>query len=409
MSLVRFLPTPSDRMGIIWSLLAIQDSVVLEYGPAGTTHYSMGLYGSLGLRFQNRLFTTHLSEDDVVMGDVSRLEESILEIDKVYQPKVIFVVASSTTAVIGTDIKGVCKYMQKEVQAKLISFEQGGFRGDYSVGLLETYKLLVKNIVKPAEKKKGTYNLIGASAWRYRMSSDIWEVKSLLKEALNLECSACLCDNTSVEEIQSMSGAELNIVLGNEGLAAAKLLQEKFGTPYIYKIPYGYQGTIDFLEAVGTILNITPNPLVTMRLKMKIKGMSMLFMYSMMGGGKIRPFFAIRGDYDMVKGVSTFLEAANIKPVLKLCAHSLKAIENADSSIQFCKTEKEWLNLIAPLQKTLVLADDIALNQCENSNTKLRIAAPYLKGGVVATHLPFMGEKGADFLMEKITEYYQSF
>ena len=45
MSLVRFLPTPSDRMGIIWSLLAVQGAIVLEYGPAGTTHYSMGLYG----------------------------------------------------------------------------------------------------------------------------------------------------------------------------------------------------------------------------------------------------------------------------------------------------------------------------------------------------------------------------
>ena len=34
MSLVRFLPTPSDRMGIIWSLLAVQGAIVLEYGPA---------------------------------------------------------------------------------------------------------------------------------------------------------------------------------------------------------------------------------------------------------------------------------------------------------------------------------------------------------------------------------------
>ena len=141
MSLVRFLPTPSDRMGIIWSLLAVQRAIVLEYGPAGTTHYSMGLYGGLGLRFQNRLFTTHMSEDDVVMGDVTRLEEAIIELDKSYAPKVIFVVASSVTAVIGTDIKGVCRYMQNEVKAKLVAFEQGGFRGDYSVGLAETYKL----------------------------------------------------------------------------------------------------------------------------------------------------------------------------------------------------------------------------------------------------------------------------
>lgn len=202
MSLVRFLPTPSDRMGIIWSLLAVQGAIVLEYGPAGTTHYSMGLYGGLGLHFQNRLFTTHMSEDDVVMGDVTRLEEAIIELDKSYAPKVIFVVASSVTAVIGTDIKGVCRYMQNEVKAKLVAFEQGGFRGDYSVGLAETYKLLVRNLPqKDAAQEAGVYNIIGASAWRYRMASDIWEVKSLLGEALGLRCNACLCCDTSVDEL----------------------------------------------------------------------------------------------------------------------------------------------------------------------------------------------------------------
>ncbi len=49
MSLCRFYPAPSDRMAIIWSLMPIKDAVVLEYGPAGTTHFGGGLYGSLGL------------------------------------------------------------------------------------------------------------------------------------------------------------------------------------------------------------------------------------------------------------------------------------------------------------------------------------------------------------------------
>ena len=138
MSLVRFLPTPSDRMGILWSLLCIKDSVIVEYGPAGTTHYSMGLFDELGIDQQNRLFSTHMSEDDVVMGDVSRLEKALMEVDEGYHPKVIFVVASSVSAVIGTDLRGVCAYMQEKVAARLIAFEQGGFRGDYSIGLRET-------------------------------------------------------------------------------------------------------------------------------------------------------------------------------------------------------------------------------------------------------------------------------
>ena len=406
MSLVRFLPTPSDRMGIIWSLLAVQGAIVLEYGPAGTTHYSMGLYGGLGLRFQNRLFTTHMSEDDVVMGDVTRLEEALVELDKNYAPKVIFVVASSVTAVIGTDIKGVCRYMQNEVKAKLVAFEQGGFRGDYSVGLAETYKLLVRNLPqKGVAQEKGVYNIIGASAWRYRMASDIWEVQSLLSEALGLSCNACLCCDTSVEELQAMGKAQVNIVLGNEGLAAAQYLEEKFGTPYVYAAPYGYSGTVRFLESVGEAIGEMPQPLVLMRLRMKEKGMSMLSMFAMMGGGKKKQA-VVKGDYDLVQGVSAFLEQAGIRVVHKMCAHSLKAIAEPAADVEAYAEEGEWLQLIRGLRATLIFADDVALTQADASNMKVLISAPFMNG-VVATHLPFMGEKGADFLLEQIQGYYQ--
>lgn len=212
---------------------------------------------------------------------------------------------------IGTDIKGVCRYMQNEVKAKLVAFEQGGFRGDYSVGLAETYKLLVRNLPqKDATQEAGVYNIIGASAWRYRMASDIWEVKSLLDEALGLRCNACLCCDTSVDELQAMGKAQVNIVLGNEGLAAAQYLEEKFGTPYVYAVPYGYSGTVSFLEQVGAAVGKASEPIVLMRIKMKEKGMSMLSMFAMMGGSKPRQA-AVKGDYDLVQGVSTFLAQAS--------------------------------------------------------------------------------------------------
>ena len=404
MSLVRFLPTPSDRMGIIWSLLAVQGAIVLEYGPAGTTHYSMGLYGGLGLRFQNRMFTTHMSENDVVMGDVTRLEDAIVELDKNYAPKVIFVVASSVTAVIGTDIKGVCRYMQNEVKAKLVAFEQGGFRGDYSIGLSETYKLLVRNLPqKDVAQEKGVYNIIGASMWRYRMESDIWEIKSLLSEALGLSCNACLCCDTSVEELEDMGLAQVNIVLGNEGLAAAKYLQEKFGTPYVYAVPYGYNGTLSFLAQVGEAVGREPDSMVLLRLQTKEKSLSRLSLFTMMGNNKPKKA-VVKGDYDLVQGVSAFLEQGGITVLHKMCAHSLKAIAEPAADVEAYAEESDWLQVIRGLQDTLILADDVALLQADADNMKVLISAPFMNSAV-ATHMPFMGEKGADYLLERMQAY----
>ena len=44
MALIRNFPVPSDRMAIISTLLNIEDAVVLEYGPEGTTHFSMNFF-----------------------------------------------------------------------------------------------------------------------------------------------------------------------------------------------------------------------------------------------------------------------------------------------------------------------------------------------------------------------------
>lgn len=408
MSLVRFLPVPSDRMGMLWSLLTIAEALVLEYGPSGTTHYSMGLYGNLGVQVMNRLFTTHLSEDDVIMGDVKRLEDSILELDKMYRPKVVFVVTSATTSVIGTDIKGVCRYMQKEVNALLIPVDEGGFRGDYSIGIEAACKLLVKNLVSDnAVKLSGQYNILGASMWRYRMTSDLWEISNLMKEAFAMNPHTCLCCDTSVSKIEAMSGAELNIVVGNEGLGAAQWLEENFGIPYIYAVPYGYQGTIRFLEAVSEKLRQPAAFDIMQRIRGKEKGLSMLRMYAMMGRRKQPVQGMIKGDYDFVKGVSAFLEEAGIQVIHKICSHSLKAIQEADTSVTYFKEEGQWLSVVRSLQHALVIGDDVLLQQCDATNQKLRAASPILSGSQVASHLPFMGEKGADSLQEFVQEYYQ--
>ena len=72
-------------------------------------------------------------------------------------------------------------------------------------------------------------------------------------------------------ELEDMGLAQVNIVLGNEGLAAAKYLQEKFGTPYVYAVPYGYNGTLSFLAQVGEVVGREPDSMVLLRLQTKEK------------------------------------------------------------------------------------------------------------------------------------------
>lgn len=408
MSLCRNYPTPSNRMAVMWSLMPIKDSIVLEYGPAGTTHFGAGLYGSFGINLENSLFTTHISEDDIIMGDVSRLEKAIIEIDKNYRPRVIFVVAAAVIAVIGTDIKGVCRYMQNKVQAKLVCFDDGGFGGDYTVGLQNSYTTLIKEFAlnKSFPKDEKKYNILGASAASYRIRSDVWEIQELMKKAFDMEVGVVLGLETSIENIENISSSSINLVIRREAIPCAEILKEKFGIPYVHQAPYGYEGTLYWLEEIENTLNKNIDKSFKSKLEEKIKDIheEMQFVKMMVGNRyKYLPKASIIGDYDTIIGLTALCEEFLLEVDNKICNHSMKNI--ASNDIVNYKKEKDKIEKLLEINNQFILGDEVSLDICNNSNTKVCVSFPYPNKKQIATHLPFMGEKGADYLLELIKDY----
>lgn len=387
----------------------MKDAIVLEYGPAGTTHFGGGLYSSLGISLHQSLFTTHISEDDVIMGDVTRLEKAIVEIDETYAPKVIFVVASAVVAVIGTDIRGVCRYMQEKVNAKLVAFEDGGFRGDYTYGLRAVYKLLAEQIAKDIDnsdlKEEKTYQIIGASAGSYRIRSDVWELQQLMSEAFGWKCRMVMGLETDVKHLETAGAAGLNLVIRQEALAAGTILNERFGTPFVYGAPYGYQGTLNWLQQISEVIGEPINEELLARIGDKQADMMP------MGGGPMasmrrKPAQAsIQADYDTLLGLAGAMQELDIEPVHLICSHSLKAVESPDARVTYYAKEKERLDLYQTLHGHWVLGDSV-MESCVPEDTYFTcVSFPFAGKPQIAHHFPFMGEKGMDFLRE-CKEFY---
>ncbi len=103
-----------------------------------------------GIPMRGNLYCTHIDEDNIIMGDTARFEEAIIELDGERHPDCMFLMGSSLTSVIATDINGICRVVENDVSAKLIPFDQGGFVGDYSYGL----QLALTSITKSVGRKK---------------------------------------------------------------------------------------------------------------------------------------------------------------------------------------------------------------------------------------------------------------
>lgn len=404
----RYLPTPSDRMGIIWTLLTVKDAVVLEYGPAGTTHFSVGTYGAMGLEVDQRIFTTHLGESDVIMGDTTRLEEAIVEIDENYGPKIIFVVSSAAVSIIGTDMKGICHYMQEEVKARLIPIETGGFKGDYSLGLKNGWSLITKEICKKGDNADNNlFNILGASPYNYRIKSDVKEIKTLMKDAFDLECNVVLGMDASIDELENMGKACINLVIQEEALEAAKYMEEHFGIPYVYGAPYGYKGTKSWLTKISEKIGKDIDFALVKELQERIMECAEYKMYAMMyANKKTTPASVIVGEYDTVCGLADAMSEVFLPVVLKLCNHSVAGLE--ENTIKHPQTEKEKIDLIKDAPKTLVFGDDVTLHVANDNCTKVIASAPTISRPQIATHLPFMGIRGMDYILEQVETYYNN-
>ena len=88
MQLCKYYPVANDRMGIIWTLSSIENVCVIEFGPAGTTHYALEGIGSLNGNDRAKIYSTHMDQGDVTFGKYDRLEKAIVEIDVNINPNI---------------------------------------------------------------------------------------------------------------------------------------------------------------------------------------------------------------------------------------------------------------------------------------------------------------------------------
>lgn len=127
----------------------------------------------------------------------------------------------------------------------------------------------------------------------------------------------------------------------------------------------------------------------------------------MMGRAKTRA--SLQGDYDTLLGMRQALDEMEIETDQMICSHSLKAIGNSETQIRFFSREKERIALLKSLQGQWCLGSDEMAMFCGENNFFILISAPFNSRYQYAAHLPFMGEKGMDYLLELKSEFADKF
>ena len=255
-------PVPSDYFGVLWALSGIRDLLVLEHGSTGTCNYNAFNYMIMNRQTpKGKLFSSGMDEDDVVMGRDEKIRDAIAELDCKYHPKMIALVATGVTSVIGLDLKGIIEEIQPKTNARLLSFSSGGFAGDYTAGIREVFGTLARDVADDGSKDASfkadefTVNIIGPTIDSFNIVSDLAEIERMLK-LMGVRVNTVFTCNTDVDCIRNLKCASLNLVTRDIGLEAAEILKERFGTPYYYGLPFGVKGSIEWMKDISSMLGI---------------------------------------------------------------------------------------------------------------------------------------------------------
>lgn len=229
----------SDVSGVCSALYELGGMVVI-HDPSGcnstyNTHDEIRWYDQDSL-----IFISGLTEIDAVMGNDEKFLSDIKEAAGELHPKFIALVSSPIPFMNGTDFPALAKVLETETGIPVFAVPTNGMH-DYVYGAGKALEEIARRFVsEQMEDRNGserTVNLLGATPLDFGPISKVEELKKNL-EQYGWKTISTWAMGDSLEDLAQAGKAEMNLVISSVGLMAAKMLKEKYGTPYVIGTPY---------------------------------------------------------------------------------------------------------------------------------------------------------------------------
>lgn len=241
--------SPCMASGVIEAIDAIEDGFVLLHSPWGCKFYlEFALIWSVGRLL--KVGCTGIDEAAAILGGEERIHKCILQVEKVYHPKLIALVNCCVGVTIGEDIEGVAENIRSQVDSEILTISSAGYQGDVSDGYSISLTRLADLIEEPDLKVDNSVNLVG---W-FSNDSNLDEMKRLLK-LVGVSVNSVFTAGTNLDAIRKASNAVRNIIVSEPaGLGAAEKMNDRFGIPHVTGLvaaPYGIEGTAQWLRTIA--------------------------------------------------------------------------------------------------------------------------------------------------------------
>lgn len=248
--------------GVASIVAGIRDVSIVIHSPQGCAATVANAYDHHEMDFTKRkVACTRLFESDIVMGASEKLKDLIKQADSTFDSKVMFVVGTCASDIIGEDLVGICHSMQSQVKAKLIPVIAGGFHGNSYDGIDLGLNALLPFVHSVFDHKiPNSVNIIAPQA---NSNPTWWADLHWVTDTLNIlgiTVQTVLSHDVTLSELDKASLASANILLSHDvGYEFAKSLRDALGIPLILSdipLPVGLKNTARWLNAIGSYFDV---------------------------------------------------------------------------------------------------------------------------------------------------------
>ena len=188
------------------------------------------------------VYISALTEMEAIMGDDEKLLGDIEEAASAHHPKFVAIAGTPIPTMTGFDFESVALLAESRTGLPCMGFSTTGMN-TYIHGASMAFEGLARRFVEPpsVENREGAKlraNVIGLTPLDFSINGQDRAIVEWLEE-IGFEVISTWGMNCTLEDISRASEADVNLVVSASGVAAAHVLYERFGTPYVTGLPIG--------------------------------------------------------------------------------------------------------------------------------------------------------------------------
>ena len=256
----RIIPTYTADVSGVCSALYELGGMTVMHDPSGcnstyNTHDEIRWYDMDSL-----IFISGLTEMDAIMGNDERLIHDIEAAVDELHPKFIALASSPIPYMNGTDFEAIAQIIEADTGICTFFIPTNGMH-DYVYGAGMALAKIARHFtdahISWDGQNKRTVNLLGVTPLDFGPIEGVRKMTALL-ESYGWQVISTWAIGDNLETLSLAGRAAVNLVVSSVGLEAAKVLYERFGTPYVIGTPVDLQ-IFEHIQKTDSAVTLSQN------------------------------------------------------------------------------------------------------------------------------------------------------